>query len=66
MVIILFYSVLTSVPKHTFSNNLNDGESQLMFEYVIKQFFMIKISYKSMLQQNHFVIAKLKKLRILK
>ena len=51
----------------TFSNDLNDGEiitSHLMFEQrFIKQHFMIKISYKKHATwQNHFVIAKFKKL----
>ena len=53
---------------HTFSNDLNDGEmitSHLMFEQCfIKQLFMIKISYKKHATwQNHFVIAKFRKLR---
>ena len=53
--------------KHTLSAISHFQKSHLMFELRYKAiFYMIKISYKNMLQQNHFVITKLEKLSILK
>ena len=68
----IYFSILFShlYQTNTFRDNLNDGKkisSQLMFELHIKQLFCDKDSLtKHIMRKKHFVIAKFKKLKILK